>query len=57
MERPADAVLVFRRCLKNFNKILKVGPSTQTKALYNSLLAKHYIHQDKMNPDEKKFKM
>jgi DNA-binding SARP family transcriptional activator len=40
--RNADAVLIFRRCLKNFDRLLKVTPSTQTKALYNNLVARKF---------------
>jgi DNA-binding SARP family transcriptional activator len=56
MDRNADAVLVFRRCLKNFEKALRISPSTQTRALYKNLLAKEYASQGKNESTEKKFK-
>jgi DNA-binding SARP family transcriptional activator len=56
MDRNADAVLVFRRCLKNFDKVLRISPSTQTKALYKNLLAKQYANQEKNESTEKKIK-
>ena len=56
MDRNADAVLVFRRCLKNFDKALKISPSTQTRALYKNLLAKQYSAREKDAGKEKKLK-
>jgi DNA-binding SARP family transcriptional activator len=56
MDRNADAVLVFRRCLKNLIKVLKISPSTQTKALFKSLLAKQFVHQEKIESTKKKIK-
>jgi DNA-binding SARP family transcriptional activator len=51
--RDADAVIVFRECLKKFDKGLNIRPSSQTRALYKSLLAKHFIHHEKNDPTEK----
>jgi DNA-binding SARP family transcriptional activator len=54
MGRNGDAVLVFRRCLKNFHKLLKISPSVQTRALFNNLLAKEFTHLEKIIGDGKK---
>jgi len=57
MDRVADSVLVFRRCLKNFDKVLNITPSTQTRALYNNLVAKQYAPRQKIEMLQKKSNM
>ncbi|MDH3391449.1 MAG: hypothetical protein OEL85_06620, partial [Desulfobulbaceae bacterium] len=37
--RNADAAMIYRRCQENFNTYLKVQPSRQTLAIYNSILS------------------
>ena len=54
MGRNADAILVFRRCLKSFDKVLNVSPSTQTRAIYNNLLARKIPNMEKVESGPKK---
>jgi ATP/maltotriose-dependent transcriptional regulator MalT/DNA-binding SARP family transcriptional activator len=54
MGRNVDAIIVFRRCLKKFDKELKISPSFSTQALYKSLLAKQFVDHEKINSPKNK---
>jgi ATP/maltotriose-dependent transcriptional regulator MalT/DNA-binding SARP family transcriptional activator len=56
--RYAAAASVYKRCQKNLQSMMNVGPSTQTKAIYKNLITKSLNQHNPLNiKKEKKLEM